>query len=73
MANRGLYLKLNQAESIKDQIEAALKGTAMGFEGKLTMRNGCIVEWDNKATIDGETHFIKWPGWSIRLEIPEQL
>jgi len=52
-----LNLKWWQLHALKQQIEAVREAVALGREGKLTMDDGCIVEWDV---------------FNVKLEIPEK-
>ena len=51
-----LNLKWWQAKMLKEQIDAAREASVLGREGKLTMDNGCVIEWDN---------------FNVKLEVPE--
>ena len=51
-----LNLKWWQIKILKEQIEAAQEAVVLGREGKLTMDNGSVIEWDT---------------FNVKLEIPE--
>lgn len=52
-----LNLKWWQAKIVREQLNTAEEGLALGHEGKITLDSGCVVQWDNL---------------NVKLEIPDE-